>query len=99
MGPTICEVQGGFRERGARRERVFHGGRILHSKAKLSSHFDKVNRNKKSLALSFQHESGVDVLHKLAAESDILVENYLPGTLKKYKMDYQTLSKINPRLI
>lgn len=59
----------------------------------------KVNRNKKSLGLSFQSESGVSILHKLAAQCDILVENYLPDALKKYKMDYETLSKINPRLI
>merc|ERR1711939_819998 len=64
-----------------------------------SAYFLAVNRNKKSLGLSFQHKSGVEILHKLAAESDILVENYLPGSLKKYGMDYGTLSKINPRLI
>ncbi|TVY47510.1 Succinate--hydroxymethylglutarate CoA-transferase [Lachnellula occidentalis] len=64
-----------------------------------SAYFLAVNRNKKSLGLSFQHKSGVDILHKLVAESDILVENYLPGTLKKYGMDFETLSKINPRLI
>ncbi|KAG0649928.1 Succinate-hydroxymethylglutarate -transferase [Hyphodiscus hymeniophilus] len=58
-----------------------------------------VNRNKKSLGLSFQHKSGVEILHKLAAESDILVENYLPGTMKRYGMDYETLSKLNPKLI
>lgn len=58
-----------------------------------------MNRNKKSLGLSFQHKSGVEILHKLAAESDILVENYLPGALKKYGMDYETLKEINPRLI
>ncbi|KAG9233430.1 caib/baif family protein-like protein [Amylocarpus encephaloides] len=64
-----------------------------------SAYFLAVNRNKKSLGLSFQHKSGVDILHKLAEESDILVENYLPGTLKKYGMDYETLRTINPRLI
>jgi len=58
-----------------------------------------VNRNKKSVGLSFQHKSGVEILHKLAAESDILVENYLPGTLKKYGLDYHTLQKLNPKLI
>ncbi|CAD6446727.1 d6aa8f8d-b2c6-4ea9-b93c-054f0c661970-CDS [Sclerotinia trifoliorum] len=64
-----------------------------------SAYFFAVNRNKKSLGLSFKHPSGVKVLHKLAAESDILVENYLPGTLKKYGMDYETLREINPRLV
>lgn len=59
----------------------------------------KVNRNKKSLGLSFQHSSGVDILHRLAKDCDVLVENYLPGALKKYGMDYETLSKVNPSLI
>ena len=38
-------------------------------------------------------------MHKLAKESDVLVENYLPGALKKYGMDYETVSKVNPGLI
>lgn len=59
----------------------------------------KANRNKKSLGLSFQHKQGVDILHKLVAKCDIVVENYLPGTLKKYDMDYETLRAINPSLI
>lgn len=41
----------------------------------------------------------MDILHKLAAKCDILVENYLPGTLKKYSMDYESLRKVNPGLI
>lgn len=59
----------------------------------------KVNRNKKSVGLSFAESSGVDILHKLVKECDILVENYLPDTLKKYQMDYQSVRKINPSLI
>jgi succinate---hydroxymethylglutarate CoA-transferase len=64
-----------------------------------SAYFLGVNRNKKSVGLSFQHPEGVEVLHKLAAKCDILVENYLPGSLKKYKMDYETIRGINPGLI
>lgn len=59
----------------------------------------QVNRNKKSLALSFQDPAGVDILHKLAAKCDILVENFLPGSLKKYGLDFETIHKINPKLI
>jgi CoA-transferase family III len=51
------------------------------------------------LALSFADAAGVEILHKLAASSDVLVENYLPGTLKKYQMDYDTIHKLNPRYI
>ncbi|KAI0006457.1 CoA-transferase family III [Xylariaceae sp. FL0662B] len=64
-----------------------------------SAYYLAVNRNKKSLGLSFQHAEGVEILHKLAAKCDILVENYLPGTLKKYGMDFETVHKINPGLI
>ncbi|KAH8912087.1 CoA-transferase family III [Coniochaeta sp. PMI_546] len=64
-----------------------------------SAYFLGVNRNKKSLALSFQEPAGVEILHKLAATCDILVENYIPGALKKYGMDYETIRQINPSLI
>ncbi|KAK8201164.1 caib/baif family protein-like protein [Phyllosticta paracitricarpa] len=64
-----------------------------------SAYFLSVNRNKKSLGLSFAHPAGVEILHKLAKECDVLVENYLPGALKKYNMDYESISKVNPSLI
>jgi succinate--hydroxymethylglutarate CoA-transferase len=41
----------------------------------------------------------VKILQKLIADCDVLVENYLPDTLKKYSLDYETASRINPRLI
>ncbi|KAL8770542.1 MAG: hypothetical protein Q9209_003798 [Squamulea sp. 1 TL-2023] len=64
-----------------------------------SAYFLSVNRNKKSLALSFASPSGQRILHELAATSDILVENYLPNTLSKYSLDYATLHALNPSLI
>lgn len=59
----------------------------------------QVNRNKRSLAVSFKEKSGVDIITKLVKEADIVVENYLPGSLAKYGLDYKTLAAINPRLI
>ena len=44
----------------------------------------QVNRNKKSIGLSFQSEAGQEILHNLVKECDVLVENYIPGALKKY---------------
>lgn len=64
-----------------------------------SAYYLGVNRNKRSIGLSFQHPAGVDILHRLVKESDVLVENYLPGSLAKYAMDYDTISKINPGII
>ncbi|KAM0276427.1 hypothetical protein ACHAQH_006779 [Verticillium albo-atrum] len=58
-----------------------------------------VNRNKKSLALSFKEERGAEILRDLAKKVDVVVENYLPGSLKKYGLDYETLRKLNPKLI
>lgn len=51
------------------------------------------------MGLSFQKPAGVALLHKLAATCDVLVENYLPGSLAKYKMDYDSIHAINPALI
>ncbi len=59
----------------------------------------EVNRNKRSIGLSFQHSAGVDILHQLVKRCDVLVENYLPDSLAKYGMDYSTVSKINPGII
>lgn len=64
-----------------------------------SADMHQVNRNKKSLALSFAHPSGVSILHKLVKDCDVLVENYIPGALKKYNMDYDSLRALNPGLI
>ncbi|PVI02253.1 CoA-transferase family III [Periconia macrospinosa] len=64
-----------------------------------SAYYLSVNRNKKSIGLSFNNPAGISILHSLVRKSDILVENYLPGTLAKYSLDYATLSAINPSLI
>ncbi|KAL9020862.1 MAG: hypothetical protein Q9185_001933 [Variospora sp. 1 TL-2023] len=58
-----------------------------------------VNRNKKSVGLSFAERPGQEILRRLAKDCDVLVENYLPDTLKKYQMDFQSINKINPGLI
>ncbi|KAL8780453.1 MAG: hypothetical protein Q9213_006465 [Squamulea squamosa] len=73
--------------------------RVPTSSPLTSESSSKVNRNKKSLALSFASPSGQHILHDLAATSDILVENYLPNTLAKYSLDYPTLHALNPSLI
>ena len=58
-----------------------------------------MNRNKKSIGISFKEKAGVELIQQLAATADILVENYLPQSLKKYGLDFETLRKGNPRLI
>src|SRR5262245_56719424 len=61
--------------------------------------FFNLNRNKRSLALNLKTNSAREVFYKLVETADILVENYRPGVTKRLGIDYDTLSKINPRLI
>ncbi len=58
-----------------------------------------LNRNKRGLALDLKQKSGRDILYQLAQRADVFMSNYELSSLKKLKLDYATLSKINPRLI
>lgn len=58
-----------------------------------------VNRNKRGMTLDLATEDGRRILHRLAADADILLENFRPGTMTKFGCDYEALSAINPRLI
>lgn len=64
-----------------------------------SAFFISANRNKKSITVDLSKPEGQDLVRKLAAKSDVLIENYKVGDLKRYGLDYETLRKINPRLV
>jgi crotonobetainyl-CoA:carnitine CoA-transferase CaiB-like acyl-CoA transferase len=64
-----------------------------------SHYFLGVNRNKKSLVVDLQQEAGKEILRRLAATADILVENYRPGVMDRLGLGYAALAGINPRLI
>ena len=57
------------------------------------------SRNKKSVALDLRQAEGRDMVRRLIAEADVLIENFKPGTLEKWGMDYASLSATNPGLI
>lgn len=57
------------------------------------------NRNKKAIAVDFSAPEGVEIIKKLAAKADIVVENFKVGALAKYGLDYISLKSINPKLI
>ena len=61
--------------------------------------FSTLNRNKKCICLDFKNEEDLSVLKELVKTSDVLIENYRPGIVKKLGIDYETLSKIKPDLI
>src|SRR5438552_938327 len=57
------------------------------------------NRNKRSLALDLKAPEGVSIVKKLAAEVDVVIENFRTGTMESFGLGYDVLSAINPRLI
>ena len=64
-----------------------------------SAYFWACNRGKKSLTADIGMDAGRELVRRLAKDADILIENYKVGTLARYGLDYETLSKDNPRLI
>ncbi len=64
-----------------------------------SSFFLSANRNKRSLTVDLSKPQGQQLIRDLAAKSDVFIENYKVGDLKRYGLDFDTLKQINPRLI
>ena len=64
-----------------------------------AAYFHSANRGKKSVAIDMAKPEGAALIKALAAKADVLVENFKVGGLKKYGLDYETLSALNPRLI
>jgi len=64
-----------------------------------SAYFLCVNRNKRGIVLDFKTEEGRQVLHRLIKRSDILVENFRPGTLARFSLDFESAAALNPSLI
>jgi crotonobetainyl-CoA:carnitine CoA-transferase CaiB-like acyl-CoA transferase len=61
--------------------------------------FLNLHRNKRALTLDLKHPRGIEVLKKLVARADVVVENFRPDVKKRLGIDYETLSKLNPRLV
>jgi crotonobetainyl-CoA:carnitine CoA-transferase CaiB-like acyl-CoA transferase len=64
-----------------------------------SAYFLSANRGKHSVAINIADPRGQDIVKALVARADVLVENFKPGDLARYGLDYATLQKINPRLV
>jgi len=64
-----------------------------------SAYFACCNRNKESLAIDFSRAQGNALVRRLAAISDVVIENFRPGHLAKYGLDYKTLAALKPDLI
>ncbi len=61
--------------------------------------FPMFNRNKKSIGIDLHSGKGAEVARKLCATADVVAENFKPGTMAKYGLDYESLARTHPRLI
>lgn len=64
-----------------------------------SAYYLCVNRNKRGMVVNLKTDEGREILRELAIQSDVLVENFRPGTLKKFGLDFETLHDLNPGLV
>ncbi len=64
-----------------------------------ASYYHSTNRGKRSIAVDFETEEGRRIVQRLAAHADVVIENFKVGGLKKYALDYESLSAANPRLV
>ena len=65
----------------------------------ISSYYLSLNRGKKSITLDLKTMEGVRIVHELAGKCDVVVENFRPGVTSRLNVDYETLKKINPKII
>src|SRR3989442_9406872 len=64
-----------------------------------SGSFMAINRNKRGITLDLKTPEGVEVMHRLVCTADVFVQNYRPGAAGRLGVDYETLKRLNPRLI
>lgn len=98
MGPTCGMV---LADMGADVIKVepIEGDRTRHLLGAGAGFFPMFNRNKKSIAIDLHQPEGAAVARQLAASADVVLENFKPGTMAKYRLDYAALSQVNERLI
>lgn len=65
----------------------------------VSSYYLSLNRGKKSITIDLKKLEGVEIVHKLTTSCDVILENFRPGVTERLNVDYNTLKKINPRII
>lgn len=64
-----------------------------------NAYFETCNRSKRGIAVNLKTDAGREIAHRLAAQADVLIENFRNGVAERLAMDYETLREINPMLI
>ncbi|MBI3966902.1 MAG: CoA transferase [Chloroflexi bacterium] len=95
MGAEVIKIESRRRLDGLRLGRVFETGETL----ELNPFFHNLNRGKLSLTVDLRQPEGVELLKRLVAQSDVVVENFTPGVLGKYGLGYEALCQVRPDLV
>jgi crotonobetainyl-CoA:carnitine CoA-transferase CaiB-like acyl-CoA transferase len=91
MGAEVIKIEEPGKGDDTRRWPPFVGGE--------ATYFMAVNRNKHSVTLNLKAPAGLALLKRLAARSDVILENFRPGTMERLGLGYRTLARLNPRLV
>jgi crotonobetainyl-CoA:carnitine CoA-transferase CaiB-like acyl-CoA transferase len=102
-GPWCAMVLGDLGARVIKVEKPGQGDDTRHWGGRLpggeSNYYVSVNRNKRGIAIDISKPEGQEIIRKIAKESDVVIENYKLGSLRKFGLDYEQLSAINPGII
>jgi crotonobetainyl-CoA:carnitine CoA-transferase CaiB-like acyl-CoA transferase len=98
MGPTCGMVLADLGAEVIKVEPV-DGDRTRHLLGAGAGFFPMFNRNKKSIALDLRKPEGLEVAIRLASSADVVAQNFKPGVMAKYGLDYAALSRLNERLV
>lgn len=111
-GPWVTQMLADFGADVIKVERPGEGDDVRHQGARMKdaggnetdektgrSVFLALNRGKRSIALDISTPQGQEIVRRLAAQSDVIVENFKAGNLKRYGLDYQSLRELNPKLV
>lgn len=105
QGPLAGQILGDYGadvikiERPQKGDSLRHSDTVANERGELGSYFAAVNRNKRSICLDLKNPSDKERFLDLVKDADVLLHNYRPGVLDKLGLSYNTLEKINERLI
>lgn len=95
MGAEVIKVESRRRLDGMRLGKVFEEGETIER----NPQFHNLNRGKLSITVDMSTPEGADLLRELAASCDLVIENFTPGTLSKYGLDYESFRAIKPDIV
>lgn len=95
MGATVIKVESAAGDD----TRTWKPPELVRDGVATSTYYLSVNRNKRSIVLNFKDPDDVALVHELFRRADIALENFMPGSLAKFGLDYETAREINPALI